>query len=59
MVLTTEAYDKLVKDSEYLGTLDLDQLFEDSQFLAALHAAGVDNWDGYDEAQNIVEQWDE
>ena len=57
--MTKEAYDKLVKDSEYLGTLDLDQLFEDSQFLAALLAVGVDNWDGYEEAQNIVEQRDE
>jgi len=37
----------------------LDQLFEDSQFLAALLAVGVDNWDGYEEAQNIVEQRDE
>lgn len=25
-----------------------DQLLEDSEFLAALEAAGVDNWEGYE-----------
>ena len=26
-------------------------------FLCALEAAGVDNWDGYDNAQDILEEW--
>lgn len=28
---------------------EYDQLLEDSRFLQKLRAAGVDNWDGYDE----------
>lgn len=28
----------------------IDELTEDSSLLAALHAGGVDNWDGYDNA---------
>lgn len=36
-----------------------DGLEEDSQFLHALIAAGVDNWDGYDVAQDIVNGWKE
>lgn len=34
------------------------ELLEESQFLAALRAAGVDNWDGYDNAIDIVSEWD-
>lgn len=29
---------------------DYNRLIDDSGFLDALHAAGVDNWDGYEEA---------
>jgi hypothetical protein len=32
-----------------------EQLLEDQQFLRALQAAGVDNWEGYSEAQEILE----
>jgi len=42
IVLTNEAYN---------------QLIEDSIFLDALRAAGVDNWDGYDIAQDMVREW--
>ncbi len=38
-------------------TSDYDKLLEESRFLDALRAAGVDNWDGYDEAQTILEGW--
>ena len=34
------------------------ELLENSQFLSALQAAGVDNWDGYEHAQDIVDEWD-
>lgn len=34
---------------------EYDQMLEDVQFLAALLAAGVDNWDGYEYAQEIME----
>jgi hypothetical protein len=39
-----------IKRSEY------DELLEDSAFLNALRAAGVDNWDGYDYALEILEE---
>ena len=37
---------------------EYNELCEDSQFLCALQAAGVDNWDGYSDAQEILEEWD-
>lgn len=37
---------------------DFQQFVEDSNFLAALYAVGVDNWEGYDEAQNFLEETD-
>jgi hypothetical protein len=39
-----------IRQSEY------DSLREDSAFLNALVAAGVDNWNGYEEAQAILEE---
>jgi len=33
-----------------------EQLLEDQQFLRALQAAGVDNWEGYAEAQEILDE---
>ncbi len=32
------------------------QLVEDSKFLDALRAAGVDNWEGYSEAAQMMEE---
>jgi len=32
-------------------------LVEAEETLSALQAAGVDDWDGYDNAQNILEDW--
>lgn len=36
---------------------EYDQLIERDQFLSALEAAGVDNWNGYGEAQDILKEW--
>ena len=33
------------------------KLQERDAFLCALEAAGVDNWDGYGDAQDILEEW--
>jgi len=33
----------------------VDDLEEDSKFLGCLQGAGVDNWDGYDDAQEMME----
>jgi len=38
---------------------EYDRLLEDSNFLSALRAAGVDNWSGYGEAFDILEEWEE
>jgi len=32
-----------------------DRLYADSDFLDCLRAAGVDNWEGYDIAQDMLE----
>ena len=36
---------------------EYNQLLNRDQKLCALEAAGVDNWEGYDEAMNILEEW--
>lgn len=33
---------------------ELEKLQEDSEFLECLKSAGVDNWDGYSEAQEMM-----
>jgi hypothetical protein len=33
---------------------DHEELVNDQMFLQALHAAGVDNWDGYSDAQEFL-----
>ena len=43
-------------------TISADQyegLLEDSLWLSALRAAGVDNWDGYDYAMELLREWEE
>jgi hypothetical protein len=35
---------------------EYDQLVEDQQFLHALQNAGVDNWEGYDYALELLEK---
>lgn len=36
-----------------------EQLLEDSSWLSALRAAGVDNWEGYDYAMELLREWEE
>ena len=38
-----------------LSTKEYKRLLEDSKLLAALEAAGVDNWDGYEDALEYME----
>ncbi len=35
---------------------EYNELLEDKKFLEALQAAGVDNWEGYEEAQQMMEE---
>lgn len=37
---------------------EYEELLEDSRFLSALEAAGIDNWEGYDYAKDILRDWD-
>ena len=41
VTITKKEYDRLCEDSEWLGWLE---------------AAGVDNWDGFDEARNMRDE---
>lgn len=34
------------------------ELLDVERFMCALEAAGIDNWDGYAEAYEIMEEWD-
>ena len=36
-----------------------EQLLEDSLWLSALRGAGVDNWEGYDYAMELLREWEE
>lgn len=36
---------------------EYEELLDDSQLLDALREAGVDNWDGYDEAMEMLDEW--
>ena len=38
---------------------DFDRLQERDDFLSALECAGVDNWDGFNEAHEILREWRE
>ena len=38
---------------------EYDELMHDSLFLSCLDAAGVDNWDGYDYAREMMDKEDE
>ena len=47
-------------DNEETVTISLkeyDQLLNDSDWLAALEDAGVDNWEGFEHAQEIYAEW--
>lgn len=41
----------------YSVNINIEELEEDSQTLLALRAAGVDNWEGYDIAMDMLEEW--
>ena len=38
---------------------ELESAAEDQQWLAALECAGVDNWDGCEEASALLREWEE
>lgn len=38
---------------------EYDRLEDRDRWLCALEGAGVDNWDGWDEAKDMLAEWDE
>jgi hypothetical protein len=49
----------IIEDSVILASEEFESLYDDSLMLTALKAAGVDNWEFYDCAQDILEEWAE
>lgn len=48
--------DLSVKSSITIPIEKYEELMQDSLLLSALHAAGIDNWDGYDIAQDLRDE---
>lgn len=44
--------------SVVLSAKEYDDLSERDRWLSALEGAGVDNWDGWDEARDMLAEWD-
>lgn len=51
--------DEMSKETITILTSAYKQLVKDSHFLDALHACGVDNWEGYAEACQMMEKEEE
>lgn len=45
-----------MKETITISKKEYDSLVKDSEFLQALRAAGVDNWEGYSIAQDYLEE---
>jgi len=65
VTITKKLYHQLMEDQEFLDALmtkqvvavaknTYDQLIEDQEILDALKAAGVEDWEDYDIAQDIL-----
>lgn len=59
--ITLRTLIELALDKCLIGRVEeeklLKELGEDSALLSALQAAGVDSWDGYDIALDILKEW--
>lgn len=49
----------MAADTVTISAQEYAKLQEDQQMLQALQAAGVDNWDGYDYARELLDEWNE
>ena len=47
------------EETKIITVEEYEELVEAHCFLSALEAAGVNNWDGYDVAKNIMSEWNE
>ena len=46
----------MTEETVTISKKEYDELIEDMRFLNALRAAGVDNWDGYDFALDMLDE---
>lgn len=46
---------QILKQDLLAGADRIEELEEDTKFIEALRAAGVDNWEGYSDAQELME----
>jgi hypothetical protein len=49
--------DKVKEEGVYISKTEYHRLLDVDRFNNALYAAGVDNWDGYGYAQELLEEW--
>jgi len=47
------------EDNVTISTKEYNRLLESHNFLLCLESCGVDNWDGYGDAQEMMEEEDE
>lgn len=52
-IVDIQSIAKELKDYTLVKTSHLQSLLDDSDFLDCLKSAGVDNWDGYENAQEM------
>ena len=45
-----------MSDTVTISKEEYDELLDDSKFLSALRACGVDNWSGYDNALDMIDE---
>lgn len=67
--ITEEDYAEFVRESRELSDIkrnkvtisqeEYEELLEASALLECLKGCGVDNWDGWDDAQEMLDSWNE
>jgi hypothetical protein len=53
-MMTSEAIEQGPEEQVTINLSEYQKLISDRDFLHALQSAGVDNWDGYDYAREIL-----
>ena len=54
--MNLEFLNKMEEETITISKKEYDQLIKDSDFLACLMQTGVDNWDGFEDAQTMYDQ---
>lgn len=54
----SDVFDQLNREPHVvISKVRLDSLYRTERMMAALEEAGVDNWEGYDNAMRIYDKW--